>query len=193
MPEPSISVSEAAASEIQRLQEAKDLEDPAIRIEVRDLAGRVYTLRFVPQSERADGDVLVESSGVALLIDSVSAGRIDGARLEFVEELNANGFRLDHPNRPALSGLAARVQEALDTHVNPMVAQHGGQVLLMDVDEGRVRLEFGGGCQGCGMVDVTLKQGVETMLREAVPEIKEIVDETDHEAGENPYYQPETR
>ncbi|MEE9279312.1 MAG: NifU family protein [Myxococcota bacterium] len=193
MLEPSVSVSEGAASEIQRLQEAKGLEDPAIRVEVRDLAGRVYTLRFVPKSERADGDVLVESHGVALLIDSRSAARIDGARLEFAEELNASGFRLDNPNRPALSGLAARVQEALDTHVNPMVAQHGGQVLLMDVDEGRVRLEFGGGCQGCGMVDVTLKQGVETMLREAVPEIKEIVDETDHEAGENPYYQPGAR
>ena len=107
-----------------------------------------------------------------------------------MEELNASGFRLDNPKSPGLSGLAARVQEALDTHVNPMVDQHGGKVLLIDVQDGRVQLEFGGGCQGCGMVDVTLKQGVETMLLAAVPEITEIVDETDHAAGTAPYYQP---
>jgi len=190
MSEAIISLSEAAAAEIERLQEAKGLTDSAIRVEVRDLGGRTYSLRFVSRDEKEDGDVLVESCGVALLIDPRSASRIEGASLDFVQELNASGFRLDNPKSPGLSGLAARVQEALDTHVNPMVAEHGGQVLLIDVQDGRVQLEFGGGCQGCGMVDVTLKQGVETMLLTAVPEITEIVDETDHAAGTTPYYQP---
>ena len=193
MSEAIIRVSEAAASEIQRLLEAKGLDDSAIRIEVRDLAARTYSLRFVPRAERSDDDVLLESRGVALLLDSTSASRVAGASLDFIEELNSSGFRLENPNRPALTGLAADVQEAIDRHVNPMVAQHGGQVLLIDVEDGRVRLEFGGGCQGCGMVDVTLKQGVETMLKEAVPEITEIVDATDHGAGDNPYYRPEAR
>ncbi len=193
MSETIIRVSEAAASEIQRLLEAKGLDDSAIRIEVRDLAARTYSLRFVPRAERSDDDVLLESRGVALLLDSTSASRVAGASLDFIEELNSSGFRLENPNRPALTGLAADVQEAIDRHVNPMVAQHGGQVLLIDVEDGRVRLEFGGGCQGCGMVDVTLKQGVETMLKEAVPEITEIVDATDHGAGDNPYYRPEAR
>ncbi len=193
MSETIIRVSEAAASEIQRLLEAKGLDDSAIRIEVRDLAARTYSLRFVPRAERSDDDVLLESRGVALLLDSTSASRTAGASLDFIEELNSSGFRLENPNRPALTGLAADVQEAIDRHVNPMVAQHGGQVLLIDVEDGRVRLEFGGGCQGCGMVDVTLKQGVETMLKEAVPEITEIVDATDHGAGDNPYYRPEAR
>jgi Fe/S biogenesis protein NfuA len=190
MSEAIISLSEAAAAEIERLQEAKGLTDIAIRVEVRDLAGRMYSLRFTSRDEQEDGDLLVESCGVALLIDPRSASRIEGACLDFVEELNASGFRLDNPKSPGLSGLAARVQEALDTHVNPMVDQHGGKVLLIDVQDGRVQLEFGGGCQGCGMVDVTLKQGVETMLLAAVPEITEIVDETDHAAGTAPYYQP---
>ncbi len=193
MSETIIRVSEAAASEIQRLLEAKGLDDSAIRIEVRDLAARTYSLRFVPRAERSDDDVLLESRGVALLLDSTSASRVAGASLDFIEELNSSGFRLENPNRPALTGLAADVQEAIDRHVNPMVAQHGGQVLLIDVDDGRVRLEFGGGCKGCGMVDVTLKQGVETMLKEAVPAITEIVDATDHAAGDNPYYEPEAR
>ncbi len=193
MSETIIRVSEAAASEIQRLLEAKGLDDSAIRIEVRDLAARTYSLRFVPRAERSDDDVLLESRGVALLLDSTSASRTAGASLDFIEELNSSGFRLENPNRPALTGLAADVQEAIDRHVNPMVAQHGGQVLLIDVEDGLVRLEFGGGCQGCGMVDVTLKQGVETMLKEAVPEITEIVDATDHGAGDNPYYRPEAR
>ncbi len=193
MTETILSVSETAAGEIQRLLETKGLDDSAIRVEVRDLAGRMYSLRFVPLAERSDDDVLVESRGVALLLDSRSASRLAGASLEFLEELNSSGFRLENPNRPPLTGLAADVQEAIDQHVNPMVAQHGGQVLLIDVEDGRVRLEFGGGCQGCGMVDVTLKQGVETMLKEAVPEITEIVDATDHTAGDNPYYEPEAR
>ncbi len=193
MTETILSVSETAAGEIQRLLETKGLDDSAIRVEVRDLAGRMYSLRFVPLAERSDDDVLVESRGVTLLLDSRSASRVAGASLEFLEELNSSGFRLENPSRPPLTGLAADVQEAIDQHVNPMVAQHGGQVLLIDVEDGRVRLEFGGGCQGCGMVDVTLKQGVETMLKEAVPEITEIVDATDHTAGDNPYYEPEAR
>ncbi len=191
MSEAIISVTETAAAEIQRLLQAKDLEDSAIRVEVRDLAGRMYNLRFVPRTEQNDDDVLVESRGVALLLDSRSASRVASASLDFVEELNSSGFRLENPNRPPLTGLAADVQEAIDRHVNPMVAQHGGQVLLIDAVDGRVRLEFGGGCQGCGMVDVTLKQGVETMLKEAVPGITEIVDATDHAAGDTPYYPPE--
>ena len=193
MSETIISVSEAAAAEIQRLLEAKGLDDSAIRVEVRDLAGRMYSLRFVPRAEQTDDDVLVESRGAALLLDSRSASRVAGASLDFVEELNSSGFRLENPNRPPLIGLAAEVQEAIDRHVSPMVAQHGGQVLLIDVEDGRVRLEFGGGCQGCGMVDVTLKQGVETLLKEAVPGIREIVDATDHGAGDTPYYPPEAR
>lgn len=86
-----------------------------------------------------------------------------------------------------------RVQQVLDTVINPAVASHGGMVTLLDVSNNAVFLEFGGGCQGCGMVSVTLKYGVERTIRDEVPEIGEILDTTDHAAGRNPYYAPSSK
>jgi Fe-S cluster biogenesis protein NfuA len=82
------------------------------------------------------------------------------------------------------------VAHLLDTQVNPNVASHGGVVQLIDVRDNVVFLRMGGGCQGCGMADVTLKLGVERMIREMVPEVGDILDTTDHAAGRNPYYAP---
>ena len=81
-----------------------------------------------------------------------------------------------------------RVRQVLDEQVNPMVASHGGVVSLSRIENGEVFLRFGGGCQGCGMVDVTLKQGVEVMMKESVPDSVAIHDATDHDSGSNPYY-----
>ena len=86
-----------------------------------------------------------------------------------------------------------RVQNVLDTIINPAVASHGGVVTLLDVNNNAVFLEFGGGCQGCGMVSVTLKYGVERTIRDEVPEVGEILDTTDHAAGRNPYYAPSSK
>ena len=80
------------------------------------------------------------------------------------------------------------MQYLLDTAINPAVAGHGGMVSLLDVKDNTVYLQMGGGCQGCGAADVTLRQGVERMIREEVPEVLEIIDLTDHAAGQNPYY-----
>ncbi|NIS80900.1 MAG: iron-sulfur cluster assembly accessory protein, partial [Anaerolineales bacterium] len=80
------------------------------------------------------------------------------------------------------------VQELIDTKVNPVIASHRGQVTLLDVKDGVAYIEFGGGCQGCGMANMTLKHGVDAMIREAIPEIKQVLDTTDHAAGKNPYY-----
>ena len=86
-----------------------------------------------------------------------------------------------------------RVQKVLDTVINPAVAGHGGIVNLIDVNNNTLFLEFGGGCQGCGMINVTLKYGVERTIREEVPEVGEILDTTDHAAGRNPYYAPSSK
>jgi len=83
-----------------------------------------------------------------------------------------------------------RVQHLLDTSINPGVAGHGGFVRLMDVQDNVVYLQMGGGCQGCGMADVTLKAGIETLIKEEIPEVTEVLDTTDHAAGRNPYYTP---
>jgi Fe/S biogenesis protein NfuA len=86
--------------------------------------------------------------------------------------------------------LKTRVQELIDTMINPAVAGHGGFVELVDVQDSRVYLQMGGGCQGCGAADVTLKQGIERLIKEEIPEVAEVLDATDHAAGTNPYYTP---
>jgi Fe/S biogenesis protein NfuA len=84
----------------------------------------------------------------------------------------------------------ARIQKILDEMINPAVASHGGYVELLDVKENIAYLKLGGGCQGCGMVNVTLKQGIETTLKEEIPQLVGVIDQTDHAGGANPYYQP---
>lgn len=85
--------------------------------------------------------------------------------------------------------LYERVADLFERQVNPMVARHGGRVELIDVQDAVVMLRMGGGCQGCGMADVTLRQGIEGMLAQAIPEVRGIVDITDHTTGSNPYFQ----
>ncbi len=82
------------------------------------------------------------------------------------------------------------VQRVLDEMINPGVAAHGGFVELLDVQDDNVFIRMGGGCQGCGAADVTLKMGIERLIREKVPQVREILDTTDHASGMNPYYAP---
>lgn len=86
--------------------------------------------------------------------------------------------------------LKEKVQHILDTAVNPAVAGHGGYIELIDVKDKTVYLRMGGGCQGCGAANITLKAGVEAMLKEEIPEIEQVLDTTDHASGMNPYYSP---
>ena len=86
--------------------------------------------------------------------------------------------------------LKTKVQELIENMINPAVAGHGGWVELIDVQDKRVYLQMGGGCQGCGAADVTLKSGIERLIREEIPEIEEVLDTTDHASGANPYYTP---
>jgi Fe-S cluster biogenesis protein NfuA len=97
--------------------------------------------------------------------------------------------RAPEPGTPADDeALYERVAQLFETQVNPMVARHGGFVELIDVQDRVVMLRMGGGCQGCGMADVTLRQGIEAMLHQHVPDVTGIVDITDHTAGSNPYF-----
>lgn len=91
---------------------------------------------------------------------------------------------------PDEESIRRRIQELLDTEINPAVGMHGGWVELIDVRKNSVYLRMGGGCQGCGAADVTLKQGIEKSIRSLIPQVGEILDTTDHAAGRNPYYQP---
>ena len=116
---------------------------------------------------------------------SISSGVEEAARSALQPKANA-----ERPRVPEAGGIREKVQYILDTSINPGVAAHGGVITLLDVQGKRVFIQMGGGCQGCGMADVTLKQGVERMIREAVPEVEEVLDATDHAEGNNPYYAP---
>ncbi|MCZ6692066.1 MAG: NifU family protein [Planctomycetota bacterium] len=91
---------------------------------------------------------------------------------------------------PETPDLRTRVQTLLDKAINPAVAMHGGEIILIDVKEDVIYIQMGGGCQGCGAADVTLRAGVERMIKEEIPEVKEVLDTTDHASGANPYYAP---
>lgn len=95
-------------------------------------------------------------------------------------------------NLPSPEAVREKVQMLIDSAITPAVASHGGSVTLLDIRGNNVYLEFGGGCQGCGMAHVTLKHGVERLIREQVPEVGVILDTTDHAGGSNPYYTPQS-
>ena len=95
-----------------------------------------------------------------------------------------------HESIPSASEIRDRVQQVLDTEINPSVASHGGVIRLIDVKENIVYIQMGGGCQGCGQANVTLKFGIETAIRAAVDGVGDILDVSDHASGRNPYYTP---
>ncbi|MFQ5865320.1 MAG: iron-sulfur cluster assembly accessory protein [bacterium] len=152
-----------------------------------------YGLSFVEPGQEHPADKVTECEGLRVYVDPQSAPLVEGATVDFVHGLNDSGFKITNPRTaapPRPSGpVAEKVQKIIDSQINPNIAMHGGHVSLIDVKDHVAYLQFGGGCQGCGMVDVTLKQGVEVMIKEAVPEIKEVMDITDHAGGRNPYYQ----
>jgi Fe/S biogenesis protein NfuA len=152
-----------------------------------------FELTLVGKEDRSPDDLAVDGGGFTVLMDPESADRLEGAKVDFVQRVNESGFEITPvvPDvaEPAPSGaLAERVEEILEHQVNPAIASHGGKILLVDVRGTEVYMEMTGGCQGCAMSRMTLRQGVERMIRQAVPEVTEIHDVTDHSAGENPYF-----
>ncbi len=168
----------------------------AVRIEVLDsspLAPR-YDLALIETSEGDEGDRRLDGGGFPLLVDAGSAELLEGATVDWVETLQGSGFKVENPNIKPIGEnapqgpLADRVKHVIERQINPSIAGHGGAVALVDVRDEVVYLEMHGGCQGCGMAAVTLAQGIRRILMESLPEIREIVDVTNHEAGANPYY-----
>lgn len=176
------------------LRFADALEDPKVRITVHGSPfAPQYEFTLVDEAPR-ETDRVVELEGFNVLIEEASVPRIQGSTVDWVDTDEGAGFEVRNPNVRQLGEveptgeLADRVKQVLDTRVNPAVASHGGTIALVDVDGSDVYLELGGGCQGCGMARVTLKQGVEKMLREAIPDLGQVHDATDHAAGADPYY-----
>jgi len=162
-----------------------------VAITGRGPTGFRYSLDLVAPGENLPDDLVLDEGEFKIFVDSKSAPKLEGSTIDFVSRLQESGFKFDNPNSMWGDERARRVQEVIDQRINPSIAAHGGYVTLLDVRDEVAYISFGGGCQGCGMVDVTLKQGVQVMIKEAVPELRDVLDTTDHAAGTNPYYQGE--
>ena len=159
-----------------------------------------YAMEFRPVAD-LDADVVVqEHDDLPVAIPAQSVDKLDGATLDFA----GSGMVMENPNRPLppdsgpgpsrqqgdVSGpVAQAVVRVLEEQINPAIAAHGGHAELVAVEETIAYLRLAGGCQGCGMASVTLSQGIEVTILDAVPEITEVLDVTDHASGANPYYE----
>ncbi|CAN5770071.1 Fe-S biogenesis protein NfuA [soil metagenome] len=200
-----IDITPAARERIQSFVDVEVVGDPALRIELDAAANsplaRQYSISLVEREDRKKTEIAINVDNIRVFLNLDTSSLLSGATVDWVDENGQSGFRVTDPNaRPAaqasLAGdaatpsgpLAQRIQDVLEQEINPRIAAHGGAVELVDVDEGTLYLRMSGGCQGCAASAATLRQGVERMVREAVPEIHEIVDLTDHTAGTNPYF-----
>ena len=136
-------------------------------------------------------DNFYEFGDIEVVVDDVSMESLKGSTIDYKEDVNAAGFIIDNPNKPVFNDMERDVQELLNQQINPQIKSHGGQVDVVRYEEDGAILyiEMSGGCQGCSSSSATLKNGVETMIYEEFPNIGDIRDVTDHDAGENPYYE----
>lgn len=191
-----IQISETAQIHLRKLIAAQGGDALGIRMRARNPGSPAADceLEFCEESERNGDDWVIECEGFDLYVDAASAPWLDGAQVDYALTQTGGEMRIHAPKlrgrKPdADASLALRVQYVLDAEINPQLASHGGHVTLESVSsENEVVLRFGGRCQGCGMADVTMKQGVEKSLRARFPEITAVRDATDHAAGHSPYY-----
>lgn len=170
---------------------------PAVlRILVKNPGGSPpqYDMALEAASAQRPDDVVVDLDGLRVLVDPESILAVDGATVDFRDDPLQPGFLIEPPRievPPSFDDadpLAAQVESVLQHHVNPAIAAHGGHAHLVGVKEDVVFVALGGGCQGCSMASVTLKQGIEQIIKQAIPRIRAVVDATDHALGSNPFY-----
>jgi Fe/S biogenesis protein NfuA len=199
--EPILTVTDEARAKILAVREGEtEPETLALRVAVNGVSDGAFTydMSLEPLADASPDDAVQRHDDLSVVIAADSIDKLVGATLDFA----GAGMVMNNPNRPApapamparpeadLSGeLPQRVIAVLDEQINPAIAAHGGFAELVAVEETVAYLRMGGGCQGCGMAAVTLSQGIEVAILEAVPEIEKVVDVTDHASGANPYFE----
>jgi Fe/S biogenesis protein NfuA len=197
---------------LEALANEANHEGLALYVEVTGTrgAGYSYDLYFSDLSDAPSGAAIGRDGDVAIVVPGASVARLRGSRLEFAGE-GGGGLVLVNPNAPTpeelnpgvpaeilamgVDGpLAQRATAILDEQVNPSIASHGGSADLVALDEtaGVAYIRMSGGCQGCAMSRLTLTQGIESALRDALPELSAVIDVTDHASGVNPFYARES-
>lgn len=180
-----------------------DEDDPdglGLRIEITGTRGvdYIYDLAFDEVANAAPDDVICSIGTLRVVVPAGTVDRLRGSVLDVPRDPDQGGLVIRNPNRPdpldgvelQLEGsIAEKVQQLLEHQINPSLAAHGGFATLVGIDdEQRVFLTLGGGCQGCAMSRMTITQGIDRTIRTAIPEVSEIVDATDHSAGDNPFF-----
>ena len=190
---PVIRLTEAAVEKLREVVASQDRPVAGLRLEIIGRMGGEFqhVLSLAMVGTERPGDVRVETEGLCLLVDSRTAPYVDEVEIHYeFQGQNVSGLKYTNPNPLWLDEREIQIQDIFDNHINPAIESHGGWVMLLGVEGTTAFVELGGGCQGCGMADVTLKQGIEATILREVEGIERVVDQTDHDAGQNPYHKP---
>jgi len=194
-------VTDAARTVVEEIRANE--EDPVsfgLRVEVTGASGVDYTydLSLEPIAEAADDDHIHVRAGLTVIIPDNSVSALKGATLDIPGTTTQGGLVIRNPNRPNPLGdigqlelvgdIAAKVQLLLTERINPALASHGGTATFDRVEDDKVFITMGGGCQGCSMSAATLAEGIRKAILEAIPEVSDVIDATDHQQGDNPFY-----
>ncbi len=200
---PVLSVTAVALEKILELRSNEsDADALGLRIEVTGTRGVDYTydLAFQIIAEADDTDLMIAAGDLTVVVPEADAEKLQGSELDIPSNDGQSGLVLRNPNRPMsepadgpieLTGeIPEQVQQLLDARINPAIAAHGGWAELVAIEDDTVIVRLGGGCQGCGMAKATVTAGIEQTITEHIPSITKVVDVTDHQSGESPYYAP---
>jgi Fe-S cluster biogenesis protein NfuA len=194
VPQPTEAAGNAEAATDQQAEETAPEPDARVVAEIKEL----IETRITPAVTQNGGSVAYHSmKGSTVYLEFGGSAYsmlqpIENMISHYVEQVEAVRDHRDSLPKPGLeTPIGQAVAQVIQERVNPAVASHGGFITLVDViDDNKAFIRLEGGCQGCGMASVTLKQGVEVEIKKAVPQIAEVLDVTDHAGGANPYYQP---
>lgn len=196
-----VATPEAIAKVLEIRASEDDPDLVGLRVEITGYSGvdYQYDLSFEALADAPDGASVTVQGGLPLIVPEGSIDALRGATLDLPSNAAQGGLVIRNPNRPnPLAGLnleltgtiAEKVQTLLEASINPSLAAHGGYATLVGVDEAtsNVFVTMGGGCQGCAMSRATLTHGIQAAIKEAIPEVGEVIDATDHTQGDNPFY-----
>jgi Fe/S biogenesis protein NfuA len=190
-----INISESAQTHFRKLIEREDLPGMGVRLSAMHagLPNADVRLEFAEPRDLQGDEWAIDCEGFTLWVDAASVPFLDSAEIDYAQQATGGQLQIRAPKIkgevPAESAsLVERVRWLVEHEINPQLAQHKGHVSLQEVTaDGVVVLRFGGGCHGCGMADVTLKQGIEKTLLTKVPGVTAVRDATDHASGDAPY------
>jgi Fe/S biogenesis protein NfuA len=201
-----LAITEKARQKVLGFREGvPDAERQAMWVEVTGTANGewTYNISLKPLDGAGPDDSLEYADDLGIVVPAADVERLRGATVDWSDDLMSGGLMVMNPNKPDpsspaiggrppadLSGpVPQRVMQVLAEQINPAISAHGGSAELVAVEDDVAYVRLGGGCVGCGMASVTLGQGIEVAIVQAVPEVRQVVDVTDHASGTNPYYE----